>query len=109
MFDTRSARYFRESSGLACLTRFGAGAEEISRCGDNRSRALAIEDPLVRAADSSSAELIDLTDIYCDGDWCPTVIGGVIAYRDTAGHISGTFSRTLGPIITERIVERMQG
>ncbi|WP_232237978.1 acyltransferase family protein [Rhodococcus sp. 2G] len=94
---------------LACLTRFGAGAEEISRCGDNRSRALAIEDPLVRATDSSRAELIDLTDIYCDDDWCPTVIGGVIAYRDTAGHISGTFSRTLGPIITERIVERMQG
>ena len=37
---------------------------------------------------------LDLTDVYCQGDWCPAVINKVIVYRD-GSHLSATFSKTL--------------
>lgn len=36
----------------------------------------------------------DLTDVYCQGDWCPAVIDRVIVYRD-GSHLSATFAKTL--------------
>jgi hypothetical protein len=42
--------------------------------------------------------VIDLTDYYCTADFCPSVIGDVIVYRDT-NHITATFAATLaGPL-----------
>lgn len=89
---------------IACVTRFGADADAISRCGLPRSEALAEEDSLIRATKmSAAASLIDMTDLFCTVDQCPMVIGGVIVYRDAAGHISATFSKTMGPALVDRI------
>lgn len=93
-----------KEESIACITRFGADADTISRCGETRSDALAEEDSLIRATrQTASASLVDMTDLFCTEDHCPMTVGGVIVYRDTAGHISATFSRTLGPFLVERI------
>ncbi|WNM23243.1 acyltransferase family protein [Demequina capsici] len=83
--------------------------EEAQRCGAPREVALATSDPLpeaVRLA-GDGAHLIDYTDLYCDAQTCPAVIGHVIVYRDKH-HLTATFSRTLGPFLiddVDRILE----
>ena len=73
-------------------------------CGTPAARALAEPDPLVAAArDVPGAHVVDLTDLYCAGGRCPSVIGNVVVYRDTGGHITATWARTLGPYAVERI------
>jgi peptidoglycan/LPS O-acetylase OafA/YrhL len=73
-------------------------------CGTPSARALAEPDPLAAAArDVPGAHVVDLTDLYCAAGWCPSVIGNVVVYRDTGGHITATWARTLGPYAVERI------
>ncbi|MDR7383822.1 acyltransferase family protein [Promicromonospora iranensis] len=73
-------------------------------CGTSSARALAEPDPLVAAArEVPGAHVVDLTDLYCTAGSCPSVIGNVVVYRDTGGHITGTWARTLGPYAVERI------
>lgn len=50
------------------------------------------------------AELLDLTDLFCDGGVCEPVIGNVIVYRD-ATHVTSTYAMTMAPAIYSRIVE----
>ena len=73
-------------------------------CGTPAGRALAAPDLLAAAAgDVPGAHVVDLTDLYCAAGECPSVIGNVVVYRDTGGHITGTWARTLGPYAVERI------
>ncbi|WP_020006130.1 acyltransferase family protein [Salinicoccus albus] len=46
----------------------------------------------------------DYTDYVCNGEECSPVIGNVIAYLD-GSHMTATFSRTLGPIIHNDVIE----
>ncbi|MDH6287820.1 acyltransferase family protein [Rhodococcus opacus] len=86
---------------IACMTRFGG---DPFKCGSDRSKALADEDPLfAAAAKTPGAALVDLTDSYCTADRCPAVVGNVIVYRDTAGHVTATFAETLAPKLVEQI------
>jgi hypothetical protein len=64
-------------------------------CSEPRSKALAF-DPVVGAAKSGNpgVKLIDLTSAFCDSTTCHSVIGGLIAYRDSH-HVAGTFAMTL--------------
>lgn len=84
---------------IACTTDVGAMA--ASRCTTPRSFGLGGVDPMLAAvASSPGASLLDLTSHYCTADTCPLVIGGVIVFRDRH-HISGTWSRTLGPYVLD--------
>jgi peptidoglycan/LPS O-acetylase OafA/YrhL len=64
-------------------------------CTQPRSTALAF-DPVVGAAamGNPGVRLIDLTSAFCDSTTCHSVIGGLIAYRDSH-HLSATFALTL--------------
>ena len=65
----------------------------------------AAEDPLIaatRADAKAGAHLIDNSDVFCTGATCHVVIGGLIAYFG-GNHMTATFSRTLAPIVGERI------
>ncbi|GAF47072.1 acyltransferase family protein [Rhodococcus wratislaviensis] len=80
---------------IACVTRLGGDPFE---CGTDRAQALRDEDPLIAAAAKTpGATLVDLTDSYCTADRCPAVVGNVIVYRDTGGHVTATFAETLAP------------
>ncbi|TDE96136.1 acyltransferase [Occultella glacieicola] len=70
-------------------------------CATDRADAVPA-DPLVAAADSAGANLIDLTDHFCDETTCYPVIGDVIVYRDYS-HISAEYSVALVPFLAEGI------
>ena len=86
---------------IACTTNVGAMA--ASKCTTPRSFGMGGIDPMIDAvAGSPGASLVDLTSHYCTADTCPLVIGGVIVFRDRH-HISGTWSRTLGPYVIDAL------
>jgi peptidoglycan/LPS O-acetylase OafA/YrhL len=74
------------------------GKADPSRCDIARSKALSIPDPQVAAAEHFDAQvpLIDLTDLYCDRQTCPAVVGGANVYRDRH-HATSTYIKTLTP------------
>jgi peptidoglycan/LPS O-acetylase OafA/YrhL len=45
---------------------------------------------------------VDLTNHLCDSGSCPTVIGGILAYRD-AHHLTATFARTLSEVFEKEL------
>ena len=49
---------------------------------------------------------IDLTGYVCPDLECPAVIGNVLIYRDSR-HITASYSKTLAPIMEERILETL--
>jgi SGNH domain (fused to AT3 domains) len=66
-------------------------------------------DPALEAAkrlDSPRVQAIDLTPFMCDAANCFPVIGGALVHKDV-GHISTTFSTTLGPYLLRELNARM--
>ena len=45
---------------------------------------------------------LDLTDVICDAEACPPVIGNVQVYRDKH-HLSATFAATLAPALAPHL------
>ncbi|GAA1793949.1 hypothetical protein HC028_21950 [Planosporangium flavigriseum] len=90
-------------SALQCVTRLGFSVKK-DNCATPVREAFAVVDPLLKASTLvKGASLVDLRSFYCDASSCPMVIGNVIAYQDTVGHITGTFSQTLGPYLADAI------
>lgn len=88
---------------LQCVARVNFDPTN-SACQTQRSLALAVPDPLpIAAAKVHGAASVDLTDFFCARTACPAVIGNVLVYRDTASHMTATFSRSLGPFLVKRI------
>lgn len=46
---------------------------------------------------------VDLTDYFCDPGNCFSVVGGVRVFEDTIGHITETYSRSLGPYLLRKV------
>jgi len=73
-------------------------------CAADVSSAL-LEDPAVLAAEQGgAAKLIDLTDSFCTNDACPSVIGGVLVYRD-GQHVHSAYAATLAPILDAELTQ----
>lgn len=97
-------------SSLACLSRVNIGGDQTGECGTSRTDAFAIPDPQLAAAhEVPGTTVIDLTPFYCNADRCPTVIGNVIVYRDTGGHLTRTFASTLAPALQEGLRRALGG
>jgi hypothetical protein len=47
--------------------------------------------------------VVDLTNFFCARASCYPVIGGVLVYRDTFGHITLDFAESLGPYVLRRL------
>ena len=58
--------------------------------------------PYLRVAAPPQVRFLDLADAYCTADQCPPVIGNVLVHLDD-NHISATYSRTLGPVVTRKM------
>ncbi len=71
---------------------------EADPCTVPRSTALAYDPDInsVVLAASKRVSLINLSDAFCDANTCHSVIGGLIAYRDSH-HLTATFALTLIP------------
>jgi peptidoglycan/LPS O-acetylase OafA/YrhL len=77
------------------------GVDASTRCVIPRAAALG-DDPLRTAAEAIGAPVVDLTDLYCDAEGCPMVVGGVLVHFDLH-HITATFARTLTPYLDDRL------
>jgi peptidoglycan/LPS O-acetylase OafA/YrhL len=90
----------------ACLSRVGV---DLNDCSTPRTEATEPADVQLAAAAESKVSVVDMTDFYCDDSKCPAVIGDVIVYRDAAGHISGTYMKSMAPFLIDRIQAAIAG
>lgn len=87
----------------ACVLARGVGA-----CSAPQSEALR-PDPQVQAAKAvPEADLVDLTNLFCRDGQCPSVIGGVLVYRD-GQHVLSAYWRTAAPYLAARIRATTKG
>jgi peptidoglycan/LPS O-acetylase OafA/YrhL len=49
------------------------------------------------------SRVLDLSDLFCDGDVCPLIKNGLIVYSDTH-HVSFAFARSLAPAVSARLI-----
>ncbi|MDT9593465.1 acyltransferase family protein [Nocardioides zeae] len=90
---------------LACVARVGYDPREDD-CGTPRDTALQPADPLEEAVERTpGAAYVDVLDMYCTEDECPSTIGGVTVYRDAVGHVTATYVETAAEMLVERIDE----
>ena len=76
-----------------CIENYGL--EAVTKCGTPRDEALLPFDSLFfEASKVEGVNALDLTDVFCQPDWCPVIIDNVILYRD-GSHITVTFAKTL--------------
>ena len=87
---------------LQCLN-LVPGSPYSGDCGVSSDESAVPADPLPEAAEMAGAELIETRDFFCDEAGCPAVIGGVIVFRDTVGHVTGTYMDTMTPYLADRI------
>jgi hypothetical protein len=78
------------------------------RCARPRAGALLADESALAAerTDSERVKLIDLSDFMCDDKVCFPVVGGALVIKDI-GHLTRTFSRTLGPYLG-RAISRLE-
>jgi peptidoglycan/LPS O-acetylase OafA/YrhL len=73
-------------------------------CGTPTSVAYRDPDRLAQAAHRiPGARVINTRRFYCRDGFCPSTIGNVLVYRDTAAHITASYARTLSPYLVEAI------
>ena len=87
---------------LQCLNMV-PGSPFADTCGVATDDSQVPADPLPEAAEMAGAQLIETRDFFCDDDGCPAVIGGVVVFRDTVGHVTGTYIQTMTPYLADRI------
>ena len=95
-----------EESNTPCVERFGV--TDPDRCSASRKWALRRFDGSAEAvAQVDKASLIDMTPFYCDARRCPSVIGGVMVYRDHT-HLTATYVATLAPYFGREVTQALR-
>lgn len=95
-----------------CVESSGGDRALLDQCVTPRSEALeALPDRYGPAAERLGIPYIDFSELMCEEDGCPAVIGGVLVYRDApAAHITATFSESMSdrwaeflePLVTDQ-------
>lgn len=47
--------------------------------------------------------ILDVTDYLCNQEYCPTIVGNLLLYRDY-GHLTEPFARTLAPVLRTQLL-----
>ncbi|MDQ1054956.1 peptidoglycan/LPS O-acetylase OafA/YrhL [Arthrobacter sp. SORGH_AS 212] len=75
-----------------------------NNCNITQAAAFRIKDAAsMAAALVPNTAVVSTVKYFCVADECPAVIGNVVVYRDGISHITGTYSKTLGPYIAKDI------
>lgn len=87
----------------SCVEQNGTGAE----CDFPESAGL-LDDPVAQAARTTpGVELIDSTSMFCADGTCPSVIGGVVVYRQVQ-HVTRTYARSMAPFLAPEVVRAVE-
>ena len=89
--------------GYQCLNRVTFDGSSAACVVDLQDAADPV-DPQLEAAEIAGADLLSTHDFFCDESGCPAVVGGVVVYRDTVGHVTDTYVGTLAPFFEERLL-----
>ncbi len=88
---------------LRCLERVDFDPA-TSTCGTPAGEALQQPDQIAAAlSDVEGISVISVNDLLCLENFCPSVIGNVITYRDTVGHLTVAYAKSMKPALTERL------
>ena len=79
-----------------------ASGDDPLPCSPTPAEARANDDLAVDAAGEVGVPVIDMSPYFCEASRCPTVVGGVLVYRDEH-HFTGTFGRTLAPFLEREL------
>jgi peptidoglycan/LPS O-acetylase OafA/YrhL len=90
-----------QETNAPCVEHFGA--TDPARCAAPRDWALRRFDGSAQAVKKvDKASLVDMTSFYCGPATCPSVIGGVMVYRDNT-HLTATYVATLAPYLGGKV------
>ena len=79
------------------------------QCKVKRSDVIVEPSPMSKVNDlPSNVHYLDVTDYYCDEEYCYPVVGNVITHFDT-NHYTATFSRSFARIIGPEIMDVLEG
>ncbi len=71
---------------------------------DFSERAGLLDDPVAHAAGTTpGVRLVDTTALFCTDGTCPSVIGGVVVYRQLQ-HVTATYARSTAPYLEPEVV-----
>lgn len=88
---------------LLCIQRVNFDPSD-NTCGTRLSEALTVPDAISEVAVKAGATVIPTQHLICDSRNCPGVVGGVIVFRDTAAHLTGSYLGTLDQYLYEQWV-----
>lgn len=91
---------------VACIEERGLDARE--ECQQPRHDVLPPSGLPEAVARDPNAVLIDLTDLYCDRDFCRPIVGNVIVYRDDGHHLTRTYTDTIAPYLGKSISDALE-
>lgn len=95
------------ASVIQCVSRIGYTSQR--RCGTSMREAYASPDVVAEGGRRAGAHVVETSDLYCRAAFCSAATGNVLVWRDTAGHITGTYARTMGPYLVSRIESALGG
>lgn len=88
----------------ACVAESGGNSDA---CSQNRGDVLPTESAWDKIDDPpENVHYADLSDAFCTDDTCPSVIGNVLVYRDN-GHLTTVYSKTLAPMLKEKLMPKL--
>jgi hypothetical protein len=104
IYVLRDAPHSRDSTAGCVSKAIARRRNPAVRCARPREGALQADEAAIAAerTDSERVHLIDLSDFMCDTENCFPVVGGALVIKDI-GHLTRTFSRTLGPYVGRAI------
>jgi hypothetical protein len=106
--DTPKAR--PEGGVGACVARAVARRRDAAKACSSPRAASIDPDPAAVAARrlrGRQAQVVDMTDVFCDARRCYPVIGGALAYKDS-NHLTRVFVETAGPLLERRVEALMR-
>jgi hypothetical protein len=105
----RDVPFAREPT-LVCVRRAMRKHRNAGRaCAFSRKQKLH-EDAYVQAAKklhSARIQVVDMTHFFCGRRLCFPVVGGVLVYRDSFGHITTVYGKTLAPYLLAKVMRAM--
>jgi hypothetical protein len=104
LYVLRDVPHSRNDTAGCVARALQRGRNPATRCSRPRSAALLTDEAAVaaRRTDSARVKLVDLSRYMCDEQRCFPVVGGALVIKDI-GHLTRTFSRTLGPFLGRAI------
>jgi hypothetical protein len=104
IYVLRDAPHSRNTTAGCVSNAIARRRNPAVRCARPRAGALQPDEAAIAAerTDSKRVHLIDLSDFMCDDKNCFPVVGGALVIKDI-GHLTRTFSHTLGPYVGRAI------